>query len=163
MCCKKDSKKVEAKQKGRFVCRLATPSGNRTRVSPVAGAYSTTRPTVSEAVSPPWFRCRLGQTQGIWTLLTCHVAVDTKLENINGSTRLQRVLASFRRAEADPVTVRHWLGLAPRTGLPDRAIDSCSESGGCRYNAPVICESGVEILQWTWPALAREFRVGLRL
>ncbi len=32
-------------------------SGNRTRVSPVAGAYSTTRPTVSEAVNPPYVRC----------------------------------------------------------------------------------------------------------
>ena len=42
---------------GRFICRHATPSGNRTRVSPVAGAYSTTRPTVSEAVSPPFLRC----------------------------------------------------------------------------------------------------------
>ena len=29
-----------------FVLRDGTPSGNRTRVSPVAGEYSTTRPTV---------------------------------------------------------------------------------------------------------------------
>ena len=36
---------------------ITTPSGNRTRVSPVAGAYSTTRPTVLEAVNPPDVRC----------------------------------------------------------------------------------------------------------
>ena len=32
-----------------------TPSGNRTRVSPVAGEYSTTRPTVLEAIMPLQF------------------------------------------------------------------------------------------------------------
>ena len=46
-------------QYGRHSCREATPSGNRTRVSPVAGAYSTTRPTVSEAVSPPFVRYKM--------------------------------------------------------------------------------------------------------
>ncbi len=44
---RKAKKKVkQITKKGRFACRHATPSGNRTRVSPVAGAYSTTRPTV---------------------------------------------------------------------------------------------------------------------
>ena len=37
---------LEPKRYGRVFCRFPTPSGNRTRVSPVAGAYSTTRPTV---------------------------------------------------------------------------------------------------------------------
>ena len=53
--------------KGRVVCRLATPSGNRTRVSPVAGAYSTTRPTVSEAAIPPSVRCAPGQVTDTYT------------------------------------------------------------------------------------------------
>ena len=44
-------------QKGRVIVGSPTPSGNRTRVSPVAGAYSTTRPTVLEAVNPPSVRC----------------------------------------------------------------------------------------------------------
>ena len=49
------------------ICTLSTPSGNRTRVSPVAGAYSTTRPTVSEAVSPPSARCCLHNFwESIW-------------------------------------------------------------------------------------------------
>ena len=52
---------------GRVFCRLATPSGNRTRVSPVAGAYSTTRPTVSEAVSPPYVRCTTVTSIGIYS------------------------------------------------------------------------------------------------
>ena len=53
--------------KGRVICRLATPSGNRTRVSPVAGAYSTTRPTVSEAAIPPSVRCAPGQVTDTYT------------------------------------------------------------------------------------------------
>ena len=56
------------RQKGRVVCRQATPSGNRTRVSPVAGAYSTTRPTVSEAVSPPSVRCAPCRSEDTYTL-----------------------------------------------------------------------------------------------
>eukprot|EP00960_Hanusia_phi_P071757 767623-Hanusia_phi.AAC.2 len=35
-----------------------TPTGNRTRVSPVAGAYSTTRPSVYGAVMPLTFDSR---------------------------------------------------------------------------------------------------------
>ena len=47
------------------IVELTTPSGNRTRVSPVAGAYSTTRPTVLKAVSPSRLRCRIELFQQI--------------------------------------------------------------------------------------------------
>ena len=59
---------------GRVFCRLATPSGNRTRVSPVAGAYSTTRPTVSEAVNPPSVRCLTSSRIGIYMRCKCSPA-----------------------------------------------------------------------------------------
>ncbi len=44
----------EIKKRG-FLSERCTPSGNRTRVSPVAGEYSTTRPTVYAAAKPMSF------------------------------------------------------------------------------------------------------------
>ena len=106
---------TQIKNEWRFCCRVTTPSGNRTRVSPVAGAYSITRPTVSEAVIPPQLRCCNWQlqhpyTQSRYTTLIQQVDSDSHHHDSHGATLPDENVA--------PVRARHDESQSPRLSGP---------------------------------------------
>ncbi len=72
-----------------------TPSGNRTRVSPVAGAYSTTRPTVLRG-------CESSSS----SMLTCRIAC-VYCSTWNPIPSAQTTLSLYRVSSL-PLTTKGW-------------------------------------------------------